>query len=355
MPEPRRRIVLKDVAKRAHVSLTAASLVLNGKAGPSIPQETQARILAAAAELGYRPNALARGLRSGLSGTIGFISDEIATTPFAGAMIQGAQDAAWEAGKLLLLINTGRDRAIEATALELLHERHVEGVIYATMYHQVIEPPAALREGPAVLLDARATDGSLPSVVPDERGAARAATEALIRAGHRHIGFVQDIEPIPAAPEREEGYREALLEHGLSADPAWVARGAATAEGGWWAASRLLDGPRSPSAIFCFNDQMAMGAYRAAAERGLRIPDDVSVVGFDDQELIAPWLVPSLTTMALPHYAMGRWAVERLVRHDPGVPQHRMPCPMIERDSIGPPSSASPGQPSGLTARTARR
>ncbi|MFV2064068.1 MAG: LacI family DNA-binding transcriptional regulator, partial [Chloroflexota bacterium] len=176
-----RRPVLKDVADRAHVSLTAASLVLNGKAGANIPKATQDRIVAAAAELGYRPNALARGLRSGRSATIGFVSDEIATTPFAGAMIQGAQDAAWEAGKLLLLINTGRDRGIEATALELLHERHVEGVIYATMYHQVITPPAALLDGPAVLLDARAHDAALASVVPDEVAAAYEATETLLR------------------------------------------------------------------------------------------------------------------------------------------------------------------------------
>ncbi|CAN5602953.1 LacI family DNA-binding transcriptional regulator [soil metagenome] len=355
MTEPRKRTVLKDVAQRAEVSLTAASLVLNGKAGPSIPEETQARILAAATELGYRPNALARGLRSGLSATIGFISDEIATTPFAGAMIQGAQDAAWEAGKLLLLINTGRDPVIEATALELLHERHVEGVIYATMYHQVIEPPAALREGPAVLLDARTTDGSLPSVAPDEFGAARDATRALMRAGHRRIGFVQDREPIPAAPEREEGYLAALQEGGQDADPALVARGAATADGGWRAAGELLDGRKPPTALFCFNDQMAMGAYRAAAERGLRVPDDISVVGFDDQELIAPWLVPSLTTMALPHYAMGRWAVEFLVRHDASAPQHRMPCPLIERDSVVPPSPAFLGRPSTLTARAPAR
>ena len=337
MPQQRRRPVLKDVANRAEVSLTAVSLVLNGKAGTNIPRDTQARIFAAAAELGYRPNAMARGLRSGQSATIGFISDEIATTPFAGAMIQGAQDAAWEAGKLLLLINTGRDRDIEARALDLLHERHVEGVIYATMFHQLVEPPAALREGPAVLLDARAPDASLPSVVPDEIGAARQATQTLIRTGHTRVGFVQDAEPIQAAPERQQGYREAIEQHGLKFDPKLVSRGAATAAGGWEATCDLLDVRKRPTAIFCFNDQMAMGAYRAISDRGLRVPRDISVVGFDDQILVAPWLVPSLTTMALPHYAMGRWAVDFLVRKGEGVPQHRMPCPLVERESVAAP------------------
>ena len=346
MHEPRRRAVLKDVAERAGVSLTAVSLVLNGKAGTNIAKETQARILAAAEELGYRPNAMARGLRSGRSATIGFISDEIATTPFAGAMIQGAQEAAWEAGRLLLLINTGHDRAIEATGLELLQERHVEGIIYATMYHQVIEPPAILREGPAVLLDARAPNGSLPSVVPDEFGAARKATLELIRAGHRRIAFLQDHEPIAAVPERESGYRSALQEHGLSTPPELIARGAATAAGGWQATLQLLELPDSPTAVFCFNDQMAMGAYRAAAERGLRIPQDISIVGFDDQELIAPWLAPGLTTMALPHFEMGCWAVKHLLALVDGqLPasvspaQHRMPCPLVARESIAPPRS----------------
>ena len=138
VPGPPERPRLKDVAERAEVSLTAASLVLNGKAGASIPDETKARIITAASELGYRPNALARGLRIGRSGTIGLISDVIATTPFAGAMTQGAQDAAWEAGTLILLVNTGNVKSIEATALELLRDRHVEGVIYATMYHTEI-------------------------------------------------------------------------------------------------------------------------------------------------------------------------------------------------------------------------
>ena len=116
-----------------------------------------------------------------------------------------------------------------------------------------------------------------------------------------------------------------------------VSRGAATAAGGWEATCDLLDVRKRPTAIFCFNDQMAMGAYRAISDRGLRVPRDISVVGFDDQILVAPWLVPSLTTMALPHYAMGRWAVDFLVRKGEGVPQHRMPCPLVERESVAAP------------------
>lgn len=340
----RARPLLKDVAARAEVSLTTVSMVLNGKAGPNIPPDTQARVVAAAAELGYRPNAMARGLRRQRSDTIGVISDEIATTPFAGAMLQGAQDAAWAAGVVLLLVNTGRDRGMEARAIEIMLDRQVDAIVYATMFHQVVSPPPALRDVRAVLLDARTADASLPSVVPDEVGAARSAVETLVEHGHRRIGWVTTAEPVPAAIERFAGYRSVLEEHVIAFDPSLVAAGAAgDTHSGVDAAGRLLDRPDRPTALFCFNDRMAMGAYRAIWLRGLRVPHDISVVGFDNTEQIAPWLDPPLTTMQLPHYEMGRWAVEHVLR-DPGLegegeisPQRRMPCPRIERASVAAP------------------
>lgn len=337
------RPLLKDVAARAAVSLTTVSMVLNGKAGPNIPPETQARVVAAAAALGYRPNAMARSLRRQRSDTIGVISDEIATTPFAGAMLQGAQDAAWAAGVVLLLVNTGRDRDMEARAIEIMLDRQVDAIVYATMYHQIVTPPPALREIRSVLLDARTEDASLPSVVPDEVGGARSAVETLVHHGHRRIGWVTTAEPVPAASERFVGYRSVLEAQGIAFDPSLVATGAGgDTHSGVDAAGRLLDLPKRPTALFCFNDRMAMGAYRAVRLRSLRVPTDVSVVGFDNMEQIAPWLDPPLTTMQLPHHEMGRWAVEQVLR-DTGrgdeaerPPQRRMPCPLIERDSVGP-------------------
>jgi len=336
-----RRPLLRDVARKAGVSITTVSIVLNGKAGSNIPPETQGRVVAAAAELGYRPNAMARGLRQRRSETIGFLSDEIATTPFAGAMIQGAQDAAWESGIVLLLVNTGRDRDIEARALDIMHERRVDGLIYATMYHQVVDPPAALREVPSVLLDARARDLSLASVVPDEVNAARRAVQILLVRGHRRIGFVNTTDRVPAAFERLDGFRSALAEHGIAFDASLVAAGEGSDPAtGELAAARLLDLADRLTGLFCFNDRMAMGAYRAIRRRGLRVPEDVSVVGFDNEEQIAPWLEPPLTTLALPHYQMGRWAVEYLLTQASASGssteplQYRMPCPLIERSSV---------------------
>jgi LacI family transcriptional regulator len=340
----RARPLLKDVAARAEVSLTTVSMVLNGKAGPNIPPDTQARVVAAAAALGYRPNAMARSLRRQRSDTIGVISDEIATTPFAGAMLQGAQDAAWAAGVVLLLVNTGRDHDIEARAIEIMLDRQVDAIVYATMYHQLVSPPPALRDIRAVLLDARTLDESLPSVVPDDVGGARTAVEMLVDRGHRRIGWVTTEEPVPAATERLAGYREVLEARGIAFDPSLVAAGpGGDTHSGLEAAGRLLERPDRPTALFCFNDRMAMGAYRAIRLRGLKVPHDISVVGFDNMEQIAPWLDPPLTTMQLPHYEMGRWAVEQVLR-DPGFeaqdelpPQRRMPCPVVERASVAPP------------------
>jgi len=340
----RARPLLKDVASRAEVSLTTVSMVLNGKAGPNIPPDTQARVFAAAAELGYRPNAMARSLRRQRSDTIGVISDEIATTSYAGAMLQGAQDAAWAAGVVLLLVNTGRDRDMEARAIEIMLDRQVDAIVYATMSHQVVEPPAALRDVRAVLLGARTADASLPSVVPDEVAAARSAVETLVEHGHRRIGWVTTAEPGPATFGRLAGYRSVIEERGLTFDPSLVAVGVSgDTHSGLDAAGRLLDRPDRPTGLFCFNDRMAMGAYRAIRLRGLRVPQDVSVVGFDNMEQIAPWLDPPLTTMQLPHYEMGRWAVEQVLS-DPEheseqetPPQRRMHCPRIERASVAAP------------------
>ncbi|MDP3177191.1 MAG: LacI family DNA-binding transcriptional regulator, partial [Spirochaetaceae bacterium] len=164
------------MADLAGVSTSTVSVVLSGKAAArGIPEATAQRVLAAAAELGYRPNAIASGLRRQTSDTIGFISDVIATTPHAGAMVQGAQDAAWKAGKVLIIVNTGVDPTIEHRAIEAMLQRQVDGLVYATMYHEFIEPPAELREAPAVLLDCRCADPTLSSVAPDEEGGARAA------------------------------------------------------------------------------------------------------------------------------------------------------------------------------------
>lgn len=342
------RATMKDVAERSGVSVTTVSHVLNEVPGKRVNPKTRERVLKAAEELLYRPNQLARGLRTQRTGMIGFLSDRVSTTPFAGRMILGAQDEAAEAGSLLVLLNSGGDRELEEREVDALLERQVDGIVYALFYHRIITPPTNLAKGPAVLLDARSADGRISSVVPDEVGGGRTAVEELLAAGHRRIGFVNTPDDIPARTLRLAGFRQALEVYDVPFDPSLVVEREADGPGGYAGAIDLLTRDDPPTAIFCFNDRTGMGVYQGAAALGLTIPTDLSVVGFDDQELISDSLWPGLTTVALPHHEMGRWAVRTLLTQIEAGPHHvapthaLLPCPLIRRGSVAPPS---PGRP----------
>jgi LacI family transcriptional regulator len=340
------KVSIKDVAARAGVSVTTVSHVLNDAPGKRITDATRERVRQAADQLGYSPSSVARNLRLQRSQMLALISDEIATTPYAGQMILGAQEAASKAGWLLMLVNTGSDSEFEAAEIQALKQRQVDGFLYATMYHREVVLPEAVAGVPTVLLDARSTDRAVPSVVPDEVAGGRVATEELLRHGHSRIGFVNNSDDIPATHGRLEGYRTALNHAGLVYDERLVIARPSDTEGGLQGARRLLEATDRPTALFCFNDRMAMGAYHAAAELGLRIPQDLSVVGFDNQELIADGLRPGLTTVALPHYEMGAWAVEALIARIEGRegerPRHAvLGCPLVIRNSVDQPAPNS--------------
>ncbi|MDX6322679.1 MAG: LacI family transcriptional regulator [Propionibacteriaceae bacterium] len=345
--ELRGRATIRDVAERSGVSTTTVSHVLNEVPGKRISEQTRVRVTQAAADLHYRPNKLAQGLRTQRTGLIGFLSDHVSTTPFAGRMILGAQDAAAEAASLLVLLNSGGDPEVEEREVEALLERQVDGIVYAAFYHRVVTPPQGLRRGPAVLLDARGVDGEFSSVIPDEVGGSRAGVEQLLAAGHRRIGFVNNQDDIPARTLRLAGYRQALEVYGVPFDHSLMVEREPSARGGFDGAMALLSGIEMPTALFCATDRMAMGAYQAAQELSLSIPRDLSIVGFDDQELVADSLRPGLTTVALPHYQMGQWAVRRLLEQidaPESQPTHALiPCPVVRRESVGPPSRAVRG------------
>ncbi|KQS96932.1 LacI family DNA-binding transcriptional regulator [Cellulomonas sp. Leaf395] len=340
------RVRISDVAAAAGVSTATVSLVLNDRTA-RISEVTADRVRRAAAEVGYTPNSVARGLRTQRSHTVGMISDRIATTPFAGRMLAGAQDVAREHGYLVFLVDTEADETVEREAIRALADQQVDAMIYACMWHRVVDVPSSLPRG-TVFLDCRPTDGGFPAVVPDDRAGGVEAVRALVAAGHRRIAYVDVDEPHPpvASYLRHEGYLQVLAEAGIAPDPALHVRGDTSSAGGRQATDRLLDLPEEqrPTALFCFNDRMAAGAYVAAHRRGLVIPQDLSIVGYDDQQLVAADLDPPLTTVALPHYEMGRWAMEVALGirtpDDPCAP-HLMPCPIVDRDSVGPPPATA--------------
>jgi len=340
------RVTLADVARSAGVSQTAASFVLSGRRKEMrISAEVEARVLRAASETGYRPNIVSRSLRTGTSHTIGFVSDTVATTPFAGHLIWGALDAARDRGHLLFIGETEGDPDLEQQLIDAMHDRGVDGIVLASMYTRKIAVPKALVGGRAVLLNAvHATRTWIPSVVPDEVEAGRTVVRVLLDAGHRDaIGLIGAGPPnrVPkdslAAVQRLQGITEALHDAGAEVAaavpcPDWQP------DAGYDATRQLLKKTR-PSALICFNDRVALGAYQALADAGLDVPADVSVVSFDD-DLMASWVRPQLTTVALPHYELGRAAINVLLDEEqqqrsnaePSI--HRIPMPLRERDSV---------------------
>jgi len=339
----RSRATLADVARLAGLSKTAASMVLNGREGTRLSAEAHRRVFAAAAELGYRPNVAARSLRTQKSSTLAFISDIVATTRFAGDMIRGALDAAREHDHVLLIAETQGDESFEQHAIEAMLDRQVDGVIYAAMATRQLPVPAALSTHPTVLLNGAGDDR--PCVLPDDEQAGHSVTTALIDAGHRHkIALVgrnrlkeSDAEVSLAAGARLRGIERALEAAGTElcvsiACQDWLP------EHGYAAMRSLLRKRIRPTAVICMNDRLAFGAYQALAEAGLGIPQDMSVVSFDD-DVIAAWLRPGLCTAALPHEQMGRRAVELLLAGSV-VDRCLVPMPLRRRGSIGPPSAA---------------
>ncbi|NJL34375.1 MAG: LacI family DNA-binding transcriptional regulator [Chloroflexaceae bacterium] len=211
---------IKDVVRVAGVSFKTVSRVINND--PSVRDETRQRVLAAVRQLEYRPNVSARQMRTQKSGVIGVITDHIATTPFAGNIIKGAQEAAWNDNKMLLIVNTDGQPYIEAFAVDMMLERQVEGIIIATMYHRAVVLPPNLRPVPTVLLNCYVPDYSIAAAVPDEVQGGCTATEYLIQQGHTRIGFINNIDPIPAAHGRLHGYRQALQAAQILYEPALV-------------------------------------------------------------------------------------------------------------------------------------
>ncbi|NUR97322.1 MAG: substrate-binding domain-containing protein, partial [Kribbellaceae bacterium] len=204
---------------------------------------------------------------------------------------------------------------------------------------------------PIVVLDGRPKDRRAGAdwVVPDEVGGAQAATERLLASGHRRIAFCNIADPVFVARElRRTGYEKALAAYGVGVDPGLIVEAAdPTAAAGRVPALELLRRPDRPTAVFCFSDRIAMGFYQVADQLGLEIPRDLSVVGFDNQQFVAESLLPSLTTVQLPHRAMGEWAAEQAIARSRGdtdpdlgtAPAHRlMPCPVVERTSVAPPA-----------------
>ncbi|MEU8814458.1 LacI family DNA-binding transcriptional regulator [Actinoplanes sp. NPDC048796] len=336
---PPQRATLMQVAQRAGVSRSTASFVLAGRhVDMRISEDARQRVLRAAQELDYRPNLMARSLRTKVTRTIALISDTLASDPYAGRAIQGSLAAAVAQGNLLFIGETDGDPVVEEKLISDFLDRQVDAFIYASMFTRHVRVPKLLRDRPVVLLNCL-TRGARPAqhqIIPDELTAGADAARTLLQAGHRQrIHLVgTPAAKVFAGRERLAGIRAALADEGVKL--------AGVVECDWWpdsayeAVSRALAEGFDPSGLICLNDRVALGAYQALRDAGRAIPRDVSVVSFDDSELAA-WLRPQLTSIALPHYQLGWEAVQTLLGpvRDPAVT--RLPMPVRMRASVGRP------------------
>jgi LacI family transcriptional regulator len=302
---------ITDVARRANVSTATVSRVLSG--GGAARDETRERVLAAARELGYRPSGVARSLRQRATRTLGLIVTDI-ENPFFPELVRTVEDAAREQGYAILLCNASDDPEREAGYLDLLVDRWVDGVVIAAsnlgVRHREWLLAAPL---PIVLVNSvdRAID--LPTIASDSVLGGRLAAEHLVALGHRRFGIVTAGPRNLDAPDRLRGAQSALREAGIPSSDAHVAIEEPTVAGGQRAAAAMLAGDPAVTALVAYNDLMAIGAMRAVRASERRVPDDISVVGFDDVDLAA-FVDPPLTTIAQATAEMGRWAVDELTR-----------------------------------------
>ncbi len=334
------RPTMADVAARAGVTVATVSRALNERTAGVQRPETIARVRAAADELGYRPNAVARGLRTQRSNAIGMLVSDV-TNPFMPPLVRAVEDVVQAAGYTLILSNTDNDVVRERRAQRMLTDHRIDAVVLATArlgddWH-VDELDASM---PVVCVNRRSRL-PLPAVVPDESQCVRLGVEHLLGLGHRRIGHVAGPLDISTGRGRAEAFATHLTAAGVH-DPALTeSTDALTIEEGRRAAIALLDRAPDLTAIFAGNDMLAVGCVAAVVDRGLRVPEDVSVVGFNDMPL-AERLDPPLTTVRVPRYEMGRRAGQLLLALlDSGEgrgdgPLIELPGELVARRSSGP-------------------
>jgi LacI family transcriptional regulator len=331
------RVTIHDVAQLAGVSPATVSKVLND--APHVSRSARERVLNAVGKLEYRPNNIARSLKKQRTHTVGLITDDLKgvfTTP----LMLGVEEAVSAEGFSVFLCNSHGEAARERAHLEVLLDKQVEGVILMSGYRVRERGLPALPLGalPNVYLYQYTRDGDAPSVIPDDRGGAAQGTLHLIGLGHRRIAFINGPHYYEATHLRLEGYQESLALKGIPYDPSLVRVGKWHEDSGYRLTHELMALREPPDSIFCASDSLAAGALDALHELGLRVPEDVAVLGFDNRDLAAHQR-PPLSTVALPLYEMGKLAGELLLAaihgRAPEATIHRVPCYLVQRESCG--------------------
>ncbi|WP_265518215.1 LacI family DNA-binding transcriptional regulator [Nitratireductor luteus] len=330
----------REIARRAKTSLKTVSRVINRD--PLVNAKTRARIEAIVAELRYEPSQAARMMRSQRSNIIGFLADQVATSASSIDLVRGAQDAAWECGKQMMLFNIVRGTPSQDLADAQLAAFRAEAVIYAAVYHQPVElPPSAV---PRVLLNCFDPGGGQHAIVPDDYQLAATLMDEVLDRGYRRPAFLNLNRAIVAAGLRAAGITDAAHKRGLDmtgrihevvvgpehhGQPQFIADKIVP---------ELMSAPSEsrPDVLICAQDILAMDVYFVLSELRLKVSQHVAVASFDNREPIASLLKPGLSTMELPYYEMGRAAMLAAINPPPAPETVRLPGRFIERGSLQP-------------------
>lgn len=337
---------LRDVADRSGVHTATASRALNPGTRHLVSEKTAAKVQQVAQQLGYRPNPIARSLKTSRSASVGLVIPDL-TNPLFSPIVRGADDALGAIGYSAWIVNTDNDPDREAAGVESMRTRNVEGFVFATarLEHPLLEGMADAGT-PLVCVNRRVARPDIPSVTPDDLTGVAMAMRHLVELGHREIAHLAGPQDLSTGVHRLRGYRQALDEHGLEYRPDRVAICDSFSErAGAEAMATLLDGDAGFTAVLAGNDLLAIGCYDVLADRGLHCPGDVSIVGFNDIQFVDK-LTPPLTTVRLPHYELGAEAARLLLEElrEPGRHPRSvlLPLTLVVRGSTARAPAASP-------------
>ena len=335
-------VTLREVAERAGVSIKTVSRIVNGD--PAVNAKTRDSVQVHLQHLNYVPNQAARLMRGVQSSVYGLMTDAVATTPYSVDIVRGAQAALKEQNQTLLIANSNGDAEQEAEFWRMFRAQRVRGVIYASVFHRSHNVGHPAFNDSIVLANCFASASDRPSLVPDDEAGGYTQAEYLLKRGHRRIGMLTLIPQIDATRLRGIGIRRAFKDAGVAFDESLNQQGMIGLIHGermvaYEAAIKMLKQKNRPTAIICGHDAVAFQVYAAATHVGLSVPQDLSIIGFDDLKVISENLHPSLTTVALPYFEIGRRAVE-LMRESKNQtegwsPKILVPCPLVERESCG--------------------
>ncbi|NOX63975.1 MAG: LacI family transcriptional regulator [Chloroflexi bacterium] len=318
-----RRVTISDVAKLAGVSSQTVSRVINNK--PEVSPKTRQRVLEVIEQTGYRPSAVARGLATSRTSTIGMVVPDI-SNPFFSDIARGIEATAYDQGYNVFLCNSNEDPERELEVLFSLEEKQVDGVILCGLRQKTPALQDVLKRFPAIVLVNRLMDdASYPTVMVDNHKGAQKAVGHILNMGRKRVGILVGPAFSYSANQRKSGYLDAMEGAGISVEDGWIQYCTPTVEGGEEATKLLLKRHPQLDALFCFNDLVAVGAIQACGALNRRIPNDIAIVGFDDVYLAA-LVTPALTTCRVPRVEMGRQAMNLLLRQMKG---QRIETPVI--------------------------